>query len=149
MAKNQSNALAVAQALGSSNIQLSPVMAKTLAANLPNDTNLTSVASLASGLPLGVFANAPPSDIISSLSKMDVSNMNPFVKGFISSQIAKRNNSDQIKSFLQATSDSTLVNGISTSQLQSLNLKSLSDIQSIPPNNLPKAFVILFKIFLF
>jgi len=137
--RNATNALAVAQSLGS--IQINPVLAKSLGANLPNNTNITSVASIASGLPLSIIKNAAPADLLTALPKMDLGNMNSFTKSFISAQIAKANDSNQIQNFLKASTDSSLVNSIPTSQLKSLNLNSIDTVGSIPPNNLPKAFL--------
>jgi len=138
---NATNAISVAQALGSSGIQINPVLARSLAVNLPPTTNITTVASLASGLPLSILKNAVAADLLTALPKMDLGNMNPFTKSFISGQIAKANDSSTIQNFLKLSTDTSLVNSIPTSQLISLNLNSIDAVSSIPPNNLPKAFL--------
>ena len=88
MAKADSaQALNIAKALFTNGIQLSPIMIKSLGQNLPAGTNVSEVASIASGLPLTFFTNASATDLINSVGSMDLNNMDSFRKNYIGSKV--------------------------------------------------------------
>jgi len=135
-------AASIAASLTTGGISLSPIMARSLAQNIPNGTNITGIAAVASGLPLHILANQRPADLLQSLGSMDLNNMPPQRQTFIANQIISGlNNSDSIKSFLQKTNNPQMISAISTAQLRSLGLATPSAIAAIPAVNLPKAFL--------
>jgi hypothetical protein len=85
-----SQALAVAQALNSNNGQsLSPHMAASLGANIPPNTPLTSIASIASSVPLNCFASTSPAQLVSLIGNMDTENMSPSRKSYLGSKVKR------------------------------------------------------------
>jgi hypothetical protein len=85
-----SQALTVAQALNSNNGQsLSRHMAASLGANIPPNTPLTSIASIASSVPLNCFANTNPAQLVSLIGNMDTGNMSPSRKSYLGSKVKR------------------------------------------------------------
>ena len=80
-------AISIAQSLGSNGISLNPIMARSLAQNIPVGTNISQISSIASGLPLSVLANQAPADLLNNLGKMDLDNMSPQRQTFIAHQV--------------------------------------------------------------
>ena len=67
-------------------------MAKSLGANILSNstTNMSTIASIASGIPLACFdtvASSNPSSIINSISSMDLVNMDAFRKNYIALKV--------------------------------------------------------------
>lgn len=94
-------ALAVAQALNSNNGQsLSPYMAASLGANIPPNTPLTSIASIASSVPLNCFANTNPAQLVSLIGNMDTKNMNPSRKSYLGSKVKRFEKKNNINFFI-------------------------------------------------
>jgi hypothetical protein len=142
-------ALSIAQSLQTGGISLSPIMAKSLGQNIPANTNVTGIASIASGIPLACFDNAQPNDLLNSLPGMDLSNMSPQRQNYIGKKIVagflnSSNGLASITSFLKTSSNQALLSAISSSQLVNLGLNSLSSLANISANNLPKSFVIIY-----
>lgn len=134
---SESDSLLVAQALTSKGLKLSPTMAKSLGANIPLTSSVSSLASIASSIPLECFNNTSPDNLVSLVGSMDLDNMDPFRKGFIASQIASSKNSSIIANLLIGTSDSSIVNSIPSYLFNQLNI----NVSSIPATNLPIAYV--------
>ena len=80
-------ALAIAQSLGTGGITLNPIMARSLAQNIPAGTNISQISSIASGLPLSILASQAPADLLNNLGKMDLGNMPPQRQTFIAQQV--------------------------------------------------------------
>jgi len=136
-ALSSGDALTVAMALNSnSGQQLSPQMAMSLGRNIPPNTPLTSIASIASSVPLSCFANTNPSQLVSLISTMDTGNMSPARKQYLGSKIASSGNASVLASFLANTNDPNMINSIPASMFSSLNI----NISNIPPANLPKSY---------
>ena len=134
---NAADSLSVAKQLATSSKKLSPTMAKSLGKNIAPTEPLNDIASIASGVPLSCFNNTDPSTLAGLVSKMDLSNMNGFRKGFIAAKIAASNDPAAIQSLLSQTTDRTIINSIPASLIKSLNV----DMSSISPNFLPKSYV--------
>lgn len=82
------DSLAIAKALTSKNgEQLSHLMAKSLGANISPSQDISSIASIASAVPLECLRNTDPSKLSDLISTMDVANMDPFRKGFIAARV--------------------------------------------------------------
>ena len=80
-------AVAIAQSLGTGGITLNPIMARALAQNIPVGTNMSQICSIASGLPLNVIANQAPADLLNNIGKMDLGNMPPQRQTFIAQKV--------------------------------------------------------------
>lgn len=83
------DALKIAKALATGDQKMSKEMAKSLGANIPANTSVNDVLSIASSVPLECFDNAKPADLISNLEKMDTDNMDSFRKSFIAKKVTK------------------------------------------------------------
>ena len=82
------DSLTIAKALTSKNgEQLSHLMAKSLGANISPTQDISSIASIASAVPLECLRNTDPSKLSDLISTMDVANMDPFRKGFIAARV--------------------------------------------------------------
>lgn len=86
-----SDSVKIAKALSSGNQKMSKEMAKSLGANIPVSASVTEVLSIASSIPLECFNNTKPSDLVSSLEKMDTDNMDSFRKSFIANKVILNN----------------------------------------------------------
>lgn len=84
------DSLLIAKALSSGNKTVDKEMAKSLAANIPKNTKVSDVLSVASSIPLECFNNSSPSELVSVLGKMDVENMDSFRKSFIANKVNRR-----------------------------------------------------------
>ena len=81
------DSLNVAKQLSLNKMSLTPAMAKTLADNLPLNTPLDNIASIASQMSLTSFNNTSPSTLVNLLPSMDIKNMNDFKKSFIATKV--------------------------------------------------------------
>ena len=134
---NSTQALAVAQALNSNGQQVSPQLAMSLGVNIPPNTPLTSIASIASSVPLSCFVQTSPTQLVSLISTMDTGNMSPVRKQYLGSKIVASANASVINNFLQQTNDPSMINSIPAALFSSLNIS----ISNIAPANLPKSYV--------
>ena len=79
-------------------------MAKSLGQNIPANTPLTGIASIASSVPLSCFSSTSPGTLASLAGSMDLLNMDPFKKGFIATKVIKNRNQNYFYSFLISNS---------------------------------------------
>ena len=110
-------------------------MAKSLAQNIPENTPLDNIASIASAVPISCINNTSASTLVNLISNMDMDNMDEKKKAFIASKITSSNNATLIENMMKSTSDPAIVNSIPTKSLLSI------DVTNIPAKNLPPAFV--------
>lgn len=133
---SKEDSVKLAKALSSSKKTLDPVMAKSLAQNIPDNTPLDNIASIASAVPISCINNTSPATLVNLISSMDMENMDDMKKTFIATKITSSNNATLIENMMKSTADPAIVNSIPTKKLASIN------VTDIPATNLPPAFVI-------
>lgn len=84
---NTTQSFDIAVQLTKENKTLSTLMAQTLASNIPVNTPLDKIASIASQVSLTCINVTNPNTLVSILPQMDIQNMNDFKKSFIVSKV--------------------------------------------------------------
>ena len=84
---SKADSLNIAKALATGGKKLSKQMAKNLGANIPADTKVTDVLSLASSIPLECFNNTNATELVGNLAAMDTENMDNSRKSFIANKV--------------------------------------------------------------
>lgn len=142
---NADDSIKIAKALNDNGKTISPTMARSLAANIPASQPVNEIASIASQVPFNCLNIAKPSDLVTSIAKMDLDNMDDFRKGFIVQKISTSNDASTLINLMKATSDPAIIGSIPSSLISKLGI----DISSIPAANLPQAYVINIKLNIF
>lgn len=129
---SKADSLKIAKALSQNDKKLNKQMTKNLGANIPVETKVTEVSSLASSVPLECFNNANADEVAEKTSKMDIDNMSPFRMTYL---INKAIHTDNISPSMRTY----LTNKIVSS-------KSASNINSLLNGNVDKSILDLFPI---
>lgn len=138
--------------------ELSQLIAKALAANIPATADVTDIPAIASSVPLQCFQKSDNIlKLAQSVGSMDLENMNSFRKGYLANKvkftklnlryinlfislehkIAESKNSTAVVALLTSSTDPVLINSISTSMIKNLSI----DITNISVAQLPIAYV--------
>lgn len=142
---NADDSIKIAKALNDNGKTISPTMARSLAANIPASQPVNEIASIASQVPFNCLNIAKPADLVTSIAKMDLDNMDDFRKGFIVQKISTSNDASTLINLMKATSDPAIIGSIPSSLISKLGI----NISSIPAANLPPAYVIDIKLNIF
>lgn len=84
---SRDDSLKLAKQLADNKKTLPPAMAKSLADNLPANTPLDNIASIASQMPLSSIDNTSPNSLVNILPSMDINNMDNLKKNFIVNKV--------------------------------------------------------------
>lgn len=84
---SKADTLDIAKALNTGSKKIDKELAKSLGKNIPKDTDVKDVLSIASAIPLECFNNTKATDLVSNLDKMDTENMDNFRKAFIANKV--------------------------------------------------------------
>ena len=80
----------IGKALTTNNIQLSLSKTKSIGAKIPTSQTLGGIASIASGLSLASIKKTDPLVLANSIQNIDLVNMNPFQKGYITTTVINK-----------------------------------------------------------